>query len=145
VELNQTCNDLNFVIFIRIIDLDFFSLQNMERAIRFYKNAKHEWYADIPEWGGDIADLQMVEGADELLNWIAVAGDECKLLMADRHIKNAEILDLVYVREENLGGGGDYLLEKFRGEFKNHKLWLCHVTEFVFKQLPERIYFKEID
>ena len=66
MELNQTCNDLNFVIFIRIIDLDFFSLRNMERAIRFYKNAKHEWYADIPEWGGDIADLQMVEGADEL-------------------------------------------------------------------------------
>ncbi|TBO44836.1 DUF6717 family protein [Pedobacter kyonggii] len=116
----------------------------MERAIRFYKNAKHEWYADIPEWGGDIADLQMVEGADELLNWIAIAGDECKLLMADAPIKNAEILDLVYAREENLGGGGDYLLEKFRGEFKNHKLWLCHVTEFVFKQLPERIYFREI-
>ena len=116
----------------------------MERAIRFYKNAKHEWYADIPEWGGNIADLQMVEGADELLNWIAIAGDECKLLMANTPIENAEILDLVYVREENLGGGGDYLLEKFRGEFKNHKLWLCHVTEFVFKQLPERIYFKEI-
>ncbi|MDQ0968158.1 hypothetical protein QFZ20_003561 [Flavobacterium sp. W4I14] len=38
----------------------------MERAIRFYKNERHEWYADIPEWGGDIADLQMVEGADEL-------------------------------------------------------------------------------
>jgi hypothetical protein len=132
------------VIFIRIIGLDFFSLQNMERAIRFYKNAKHEWYADIPEWGGDLADLQMVEGADELLNWIAAAENECKLLMADDRIADAEILDLVYIREENLGGGGDYLLENFRGEFKNHKLWLCKVTEFVFKQLPERIYFKEI-
>jgi len=116
----------------------------MERKIRFYKNTEHEWYADIPEWGGAIADLQMVEGADELLNWIAAQDNECTLLMADGHIENAEILDLVYVREENLGGGGDYLLESFRGEFKNHKLWLCGVTEFVFKQLPERIYFKEI-
>lgn len=144
MELNQTCNDLNFVIFIRINGLDFFSLQNMERTIRFYKNAKHEWYADIPEWGGTIEDLQMVEGADELLNWIAAAENECKLLMADEQIQNAEILDLIYAREENLGGGGDYLLEQFRGEFKNHKIWLCHVTEFVFKQLPEKIYFKKV-
>ncbi len=123
--------------------MDFFSLQNMERKIRFYKNAKGEWYADIPEWGGDIADLQMVEGADELLDWVAAAATECNLLMADNHIKDAEILNLVYAREANLGGGGDYILESFKGEWKNHKLWLCHVTEFVFKQLPETIYFKE--
>jgi len=86
----------------------------------------------------------MVEGADELLNWIAAAENEYKLLMADEQIQNAEILDLIYAREENLGGGGDYLLEQFRGEFKNHKIWLCHVTEFVFKQLPEKIYFKKV-
>jgi hypothetical protein len=133
------------VIFIRIIGLDFFSLQNMERTIRFHKNAKHEWYADIPEWGGAIEDLQMVEGADELLNWIAVSENECKLLMADEHIDESEILHLVYAREENLGGGGDYLLEQFKGEYKNHKIWLCGVTVFVFKQLPEKIYFKEIE
>ncbi|RDC57349.1 hypothetical protein DU508_09285 [Pedobacter chinensis] len=116
----------------------------MKRAIRFYKNAKQEWYADIPEWGGDIAELQMVEGADVLLNWLEGSDNECKLLMSDNYLKNAEILDLVYIREENLGGGGDYILENFRGEIKNHKLWLCHVTEFVFKQLPERIYFKKV-
>ncbi|TCD10696.1 hypothetical protein EZ449_07335 [Pedobacter frigidisoli] len=116
----------------------------MERAIRFYKNAKQDWYADIPEWGGDIADLQMVEGADELLNWVAASGDECKLLMADKHFESSEILELVYTREENLGGGGDYMLESFRGEIKNHRVWLCGVTEYVFKQLPQRIYFKDL-
>ena len=115
----------------------------MERLIRFYKNAKQEWYADIEEWGGDMADLQMVEGADDLLNWIAGDSDSCKLLMADDYMKDAEILELVYVREENLGGGGDYLLETFKEKVVNHKLWLCNVTEFVFKQLPEKIYFKD--
>ena len=116
----------------------------MERSIRFYKNAKHEWYADIPEWSGALDELQMVEGADDLLNWIAASADECKLLLTDEHFKHAEILELIYTREENLGGGGDYMLETFKGEVKNHRLWLCHVTEFVFKQLPGRIYFKEI-
>ncbi|WP_316830890.1 DUF6717 family protein [Pedobacter aquatilis] len=116
----------------------------MERTIRFYKNTKGEWYADIPEWGGNIADLQMVEGADQLLDWIASSGNECKLLMADQHLPDAEILNLVYAREENLGGGGDYMLENFRGNYINHKLLLCHVTEFVFRQLPEVIYFKEL-
>ncbi|MGN7987949.1 DUF6717 family protein [Pedobacter sp. 22226] len=90
----------------------------MERVIRFYKNAKHEWYADIPEWSGSIEDLQMVEGADELLNWISANESECKLLMADEQIKNAEILNLVYVREENLGGGGDYMLESLGANLK---------------------------
>lgn len=65
--------------------------------------------------------------------------------MADQHFEQAEILEIVYVRDENLGGGGDYILETFKGEVKNHRLWLCHVTEFVFKQLPERIYFKALD
>jgi len=115
----------------------------MVRSIRFYKNAKGEWFADIPEWGGSIEDLQMVEGADELLNWIAASANECKLTMADEFMEDAEVLTLVYVREANLGGGGDYLLDQFRGDYKNHKLWLCHVTEFVFKQVPEKIYFKE--
>ncbi|MCZ4242659.1 DUF6717 family protein [Pedobacter punctiformis] len=116
----------------------------MERTIRFYKNAKGEWYADIPEWSGDIADLQMVEGADELLEWIAASASECKLIMADGPMEDAEILNLIYIREANLGGGGDYILERFKGEWKNHKLWLCEVTEFVFKQLPQTIYFKEV-
>ncbi|WP_293307981.1 DUF6717 family protein [Pedobacter sp. UBA5917] len=117
----------------------------MERVIRFYKNAKHEWFADLPEWGGAISDLQMVEGADDLLNWVAGAENECRLLMADERVENAELLRLVYIREENLGGGGDYLLENFRDRLINHKLWLCNVTEFVFKQLPKQIYFREIE
>ena len=114
----------------------------MERAIRFYKNSNNEWYADIPEWGGDPADLQMVEGADKLLDWVAASNNECNLIWADNHMPNAEQLKLVYAREENLGGGGDYLLETFNGNHVNHKLWLCYVTEFVFKAIPEFIYFK---
>lgn len=116
----------------------------MERVIRFYKNAKGEWYADLPEWGGNLEDLQMVEGADTLLNWISRSGDECNLLMADEQLDKAEILTLIYVREENLGGGGDYLLETYKGDLKNHRLWFCRVTEFVFKQLPQKIYFRAI-
>jgi len=115
----------------------------MERKIRFYKNLSDEWYADIPEWDGDPADLQMVEGADELLNWITGQGSSCELIMADEYLNEADVLELVYVREANLGGGGDYILENFRGRVVNHKLWFCHVTIFVFKQLPEKIYFRE--
>ena len=116
----------------------------MERTIRFYQNTKDEWFADIAEWSGDISDLQMVEGADELLSWVAASDTECKLLMSDAHFEQSETMELIYVREENLGGGGDYMLETFRGEVKNHRLWLCQVTEFVFKHLPQRIFFKQV-
>lgn len=88
----------------------------MERKIRFYKNAKGGWYADFPEWGGNVTDLQ---------------------------IHSTEILKIVYAREENLVDGGDYLLENFKGNRINHKLWFYGVTAFFLSDYQKQSIFKE--
>ncbi len=113
----------------------------MKREFTFNKNEKGEWYLHWPAWQGDPADLQMVEGADQWLTLISGNAKTVELLLADVSFADAETLTLLRVREENLGGGGIYLLETFKNEEVNLKLWLCEVTRFIFKKLPQKIYF----
>ena len=116
----------------------------MQRIFSFYKNEQHEWYVDLPEWKGDAAELQMVEGADAMLDLISCNGKKAVLQMSDEELDKAETLTLTHIRDKNLGGGGDYLLEVYNGNTINQKLWLCAVTEFVFESLPEKIWFKPV-
>lgn len=113
----------------------------ISKTLEFKKNEKGNWYVLLPEWKGDPEDLQMVEGADEWLELLAKGAECVRLLLADEKFDNAEMLTLLHVREQNLGGGGDYYLESYQGQKTGLKLWLCEVTRFVFDTLPQRIYF----
>jgi hypothetical protein len=113
----------------------------MKQLFKFYKNDKSEWYLNLPEWDGDPEDLQMVEGADQWLDVLSNNGSKIEVVMADEVFDDAEMLTLLHVKEENLGGGGIYYLENYQGKKIDLKLWLCEVTRFVFKDLPQRIYF----
>lgn len=114
----------------------------IKRVFTFYKNDSGEWYINLPEWKGDPEDLQMVEGADKWLDLISNHDKKVKLTLADSSFKDAEVLTLLHIREENLGGGGDYFLENYDSKKVNLKLWLCEVTSFVFEGIPQKIYFK---
>jgi hypothetical protein len=116
----------------------------MKKNCKFYKTADNKWFIDLPEWKGDAGELQMVEGADQLLDIVSANGKECTIEMADENMEAAEVLTLLHIREANLGGGGDYFLEIYKGDFIRHKLWLCGVTEFVFGHLPQKIWFRKI-
>ena len=111
----------------------------MKRTFRFYKTASDRWYIDLPEWGGSIDDLEMVEGADTMLDKVSGYTNECHLEMSDEPFEGADRIKLV----ENLSnsvGGGNYIMETYKGERVNHKMWLCEVTEHVFYGLPAAIY-----
>jgi len=114
----------------------------MKRTFLFNKNEKGEWWLELPEWKGDPEDLQMVEGADQWLDMLSQKHDQLRVVMSDEKIEGAEILTLLRVREENLGGGGIYYLETYQKQKVGMKLWLCEVTSFIFDYLPQRIYFK---
>jgi len=116
----------------------------MQKIFRFYKNSSNEWYIDLPEWKGDASELQMVEGADKMLDMVSGSRKGCELQFADEKFEGAQLLTLIHVREPNLGGGGDYLLETYNDQPIGQKIWLCAVTEFVFKSLPQKIWFKKI-
>lgn len=112
----------------------------MKRTFRFYKTEEQKWYVDLPEWTKSIADLEMVEGADAMLDFIAEHGNECYLNMSDEPSEGADTIKLVKDRSHLVLGGGDYIMEACKGKVINQKLWLCTVTVDVFGNLPKLIY-----
>ncbi len=111
----------------------------MTKTFRFYKTAAGRWYIDLPEWGGTIDDLEMVEGADTMLDKVSGYANECFLTMSDEPFEAADRIMLVEDLSRSVGGG-NYLMETYKGEEINHSLWLCEVTVQVFHQLPSAIY-----
>jgi hypothetical protein len=112
---------------------------NMKQTFRFYKTSDNRWYIDIPYWTGSIAELEMVEGADTMLDRVSENKKECFLELGDEPFAGADLIKLVQDRSLSYGGG-DYLMETYKGEVVNHAMWLCSVTNFVFDGLPETIY-----
>jgi hypothetical protein len=110
---------------------------------RFVKEG-NEWYIDLPEFieaGGSKTDLQMVEGADTMLDFIADNSGDVTLFIDRESFDGADKLTLTE-RCDPLIGGGYYNLRVFEGKEFNQDMWLCAVTEFVFGDLPKQIFVK---
>jgi len=111
---------------------------------RFYKNGT-EWFIDLPTYlaeGGSIGDLQMVDGADKMLDLAAGAANDVILQLSETPFDGADRLDLVEKCDPYIGGG-NYFIKDYEGREVNQELWLCQVTEFVFGGLPAQIFVKK--
>lgn len=118
------------------------------RKFRFYKDSFNSWYVDLPEWTGDIEDLQMVLGADKMLDYLSDGEDEICLYLSPSEMKGAKALNLVLNFKEfsdNNDGGAIYEIFNIDGEGGSLQLWLCDVTEFVFGEFPVRIFIAKAD
>ena len=95
------------------------------------------WYIDIP-WIGDINDLQMVDGADELLEEIS-NGNKCVTLdialPGNKSLNRVPKYVLEKIDEDNMGG--TYIVI---GESNVKQIWLCNVTLEVLGEFPFEIY-----
>ena len=110
---------------------------------KFYKTGD-EWFVELPEYleqGGSQADLQMVEGADEMLEIMSEGEPEVIVRMLNERFDGADIL-ILKEKCELPKAGGMYLMEQFEGKKIDLILWLCKVTEFVFGELPPQIFVK---
>jgi hypothetical protein len=113
---------------------------------RFLKEGQ-DWYIDLPEFiesGGSKGDLQMVEGADKMLDMIAKGGQEVSLAI-DRSLFAGSDKLMLTERCYPYIGGGYYNLKTFEGKEINQTMWLCAVTEYVFGDLPEEIFIRRAD
>jgi hypothetical protein len=114
------------------------------KTYRFIKTGE-EWFIDLPEYieqGGNYGDLQMVDGADTMLEVMAGEGDTVTLTIATEPFAGADELILTEKCDPYIGGGY-YLMKTYRGKEINQRMWLCQVTEFVFGNLPERIFVRQ--
>ena len=104
------------------------------------------WYIDLPEYlgqGGSKADLEMVSGADTMLNIIAGGANEVTLQIDTRPFEGADELQLTELCDPVLGGGY-YHMKFFEGKGVSQDMWLCEVTRFVFHDIPQKIYIKRV-
>jgi len=110
-----------------------------------FKRQGGAWYIDLPEYlrlGGKQEDLQMVAGADDVLDLLAEHRDSVKLLLSETPFEKADHLRLLEpgAPEE---GGAFYHLGSLEGKRLDRTVWLCNVLLFVFGKIPDDIYVKK--
>ena len=111
----------------------------MKQTFRFYKTEANRWYIDLPDWTGSIAELEMVEGADTMLDMVSNNTNECYLTLSDGPFEGADEITLVTDLIDSIGGG-DYYMETYKGKPVQQNIWLCSVTNQIFNDLPPTIY-----
>lgn len=112
-----------------------------KRTYRFYKANFNQWYCDIPEWLGSVSDLEMVSGADTMLDYFAKGETEVFLTLSTDSFTSPGCLK--FIEEDKNHGGAWYILESYGDDNLNLKMWLCDVTKFVFGYLPKKIYIQQ--
>lgn len=110
----------------------------------FLKEEDNRWYIVLPDYPGPKADLEMVLGADTLLDIIAQDANEVNV-----NIDLNPFNDFKYCLSKKQDtpdiGGALYYASTFYDDgniiFKDFEVWLCDVTRFVFDgNLPENIW-----
>ena len=104
-------------------------------TMRFYKE-EFMWYADVKGWPGPKDMLLMVDGADTFLDYLSGKGEEVILDLSLDPKAGYEVLNYIHPHP---AGDGAYYIADMNG--REHKLWLCGVTEFVFGYMPEEVWY----
>jgi len=104
------------------------------RTYRFNREDDNKWYVDLPEWEGAHEELEMVLGADTMLDILSQGENQVRLTLSTEPFEGYKI-ELEFDREDSEGGWYNLKSDLF-----NFEVWLCHVTKFVFGELPQNIY-----
>jgi len=91
---------------------------------------RDRWYIDLPEWQGPRANLEMVAGADDMLEVFAKGQERINVTFTN-YLANEIEPDLLLTHQ----GGGTYSVTVLHDSFSEapERIWLCGVTLFVFK------------
>lgn len=116
----------------------------MIREITFYQEPNNRWYVELPEWEGSKDELEMVLGADDMLNFMSEGEGKVRIIFSTTPQINFDTLELK--NETPDVGGGYYHMSTYNGININQDMWLCDVTKFVFGgTLPQTIYLKRVE
>lgn len=109
---------------------------------KFYKEKTNKWYIDLPEFEGLKEELEMVGGADTMLDIVSEGNNLVQLDLQLKKMKGYSLLE--FVSSTSVEEGGVYFLKNYSNIEYNFNIWLCSITLFVFGCYPKEIYFKKI-
>jgi hypothetical protein len=101
-----------------------------------FEREGNRWFIVLPEWEGIKDDLEMVCGADTMLDIVAQGENTAFMTISETVIENPTFI--LRYKEDQLEGG----LYSLTSELHEFDVWLCHVTKFVYGYLPETLYCK---
>lgn len=102
-----------------------------------------KWYVDLPEWKGSFDDLEMVSGADDLLEVLSMQLNIPNITF-DVWTSKPDVPCASMKKIEETFEGATYQVNNCM--FYNGTAWLCNVTKFVFGGYhPIDIYFRVAD
>lgn len=123
-------------------------LHKAQLKVSFTKESNGRWYVDFPNWPLSHDNLEMVAGADDLLNLLNKGTNHVSLEVYTKKPKEFS-LELKKVHSA-LTKGAFYTLEtplegwEKPDALRRKQLWLCPVTLTVLGHYPQNIYFNEI-
>lgn len=107
----------------------------METKLDFVKLVG-KWYADVPGWKGNIEDLEMVMGADQLLDYLSNNTKFVSLTVSTENNGGIQC-----VKTDDIYDGTEYHVLDENCPVKN--IWLCQVNNYFWGgYAPEKIWFK---
>lgn len=92
----------------------------------------NRWYADIPY--DDPEELEMVEGADVLLQYLSEGHDQIRLTISLNKQKAKNPLHLQLIQHNECGA--TYQI----GDDPKDTIWLCNVVHTLFQDHPRDLY-----
>lgn len=103
--------------------------------IDFVKEDDGKWYAVVPDWPYAHEELEMVEGADELLDCLTLDDKLVSLEVYTEEPTSSEYYTFVLTEHDDYGG------TYTSTNCSVPKIWLCNVMHFVFDgEHPESLY-----
>lgn len=106
---------------------------------RFYKTESNRWYVYLPSWEGSVADLEMVAGADNMLEYMSEGKNDIKLIISEEFFEGSDLLEFKREADE-WGNGAFYIFRTYKSIEINLDMWLCDVTKFIFGKFPKKLY-----
>jgi hypothetical protein len=102
---------------------------------------KNRWYIDLPEWKGPRANLEMVMGADTMLDILSDSNERVNITFSNCAIEGMEAE--IKLEHKSNGYYTANVLNDMYAQIPN-EIWLCEVTQFVFNSdYPEVIYVRK--
>lgn len=100
---------------------------------KFLKDEMGKWYIDLPEYIGPKEDLEMVCGADTLLDIMSDGSNEVNTEISETPFNNFKYCLTKKNDTPEIGGALYYISTLY------FEIWLCDVTRFVFNGILPNI------